>query len=61
MQVLQAGFGGSFAALYGKSFSVLAGLPQDGCTALSNAAQASGSVLLLQAGNCTAGDKVRRC
>ena len=49
----------SWTACIPASSSLLEGLLQEGCTAPSNAAQASGSVLLLlQAGNCTAGDKV---
>ena len=49
MQVLQAGFGGSFASLYGQQLPLTLGLPLDGCNALSSARQ-GGSLLLLQAG-----------
>lgn len=58
MQVLQAGFGGSFTTLYGQALALLVGAPLDGCNTLSNAAQAGGAVLLLQAGNCSAAAKV---
>lgn len=58
IQVMQASFGGQVKSLYNQQLAFSVSIPADACSPLSNGVSVSGSVAIIQRGNCTMSSKV---